>query len=116
MSLCVPLTSCYPVPMNNHTVTEVLSIHGIDVPAHAEAYFTNMLGYSPREAARAATADAARAHGVIRACLGCGSIVGCATDGLDELTLEVERRAARDAIDWDDPMSDCCPDADSILF
>lgn len=53
--------------------------------------------------------DNARADGIIRACLQCGSVVGIPA-GLPES----HRVATRDSIAWED--APCCEDGDEVMF
>jgi hypothetical protein len=56
--------------------------------------------------------DAARAAGLVSLCLGCGTVQGInPADLAGHPDAETARRATRDHVD-----TDCCPDADTIVY
>lgn len=69
-----------------YTLTEVLDIHNLP---HND--------------------DDVREQGIIRACLGCGSVTG-----INPKDGEQARIRTRDNIDWDS--ADCCPDSNDVFF
>lgn len=92
------------------TLTDVLAHHGI-VASDRDIARLMSQGYNYGTAYDYALTDAARDAGIIRACRGCGTVTGVAPG-----TPESDRCATRDAIDWTDPVSTCCPDADDVMF
>jgi hypothetical protein len=93
------------------TLTDVLAYHDVTVHDADIARRMAMRDMTYAHAYSESLDDEARSRGIIRACLGCGSVVAV-TDG----TPEYDRARTRDAIDWDAPESDCCPDADAVMF
>lgn len=57
--------------------------------------------------------DVARDHGILWACLGCGSVAGAAP-GLS--TEDWHAASGPDSRDLVAEWAECCPDADSIIY
>lgn len=79
---------------NTYSEASVLAFHGFNVVGKTAA-------------------DVARDHGVLRACLGCGSIA-VAPEGFSTEDYHAAQPWARAAMESD--AWDCCPDADSIFY
>jgi hypothetical protein len=81
--------------MTTNTERSVLAHHGIAAPAHRSIV------------------DTARDHGVLTACLGCGTVV-VAPEGFSTEDYYQAQPWARETIAsgaWD-----CCPDAETITY
>lgn len=86
--------------MSNHTEASVLAHHGI----------------APLTMTDDQRTDAARAAGLIFACLGCGTVQGINPADLQgHADTESARIATRDYLHGQDAI-ECCPDADSIVY
>ena len=87
------------------TLTDVLAHHGI-VATERDIARLMAQGLNYGTAYDYALTDAAREAGLVRACLGCGTVAGVAPDASEQ-----DRERTSSVLVWD-----CCDDADAVVF